>query len=254
MMTLVETELIGCVRRKQIRPRKIDRKAAVSYGRPLRNRHRKEPSPGQWVPSLMATWALDQDCFIGQSIRDDKSDLNLLPHQRPGLVKLCALATGSLPGGILIESPRDLGTLGQAVLGKFWLRLKNSHDTGLWYGDGWDRTNRAKAHAVTEHEVARWVRDAGQNAVEQELANLDAAFRQALQLEGDGVTDFWTYLGSGPMRDAELARQEYQRLGADNTDEDILRYLNIYGYTNPRGTVGRWYHANLQSLRASRNT
>jgi hypothetical protein len=221
--------------------------------RPLRNRYRREPGLEQWVPTLMEAWALEHDRFIGESLRDDEADLQLRPHERPKLVRLGALALGQLPGGVLMESLNDLGDhpLARAVLCGFLRRTVEGQDPPVWHGVKWLPDNRARARQVTAKDVSTWVAQAGPKAVTDELDNFVQAIQQhALEMMSreDDVLDFFQYLGSGPFRDADLARKEYQRLSSSHADAEIRRYLDIYGYTNPKGTVGRWYHKHLQAL------
>jgi hypothetical protein len=259
MITVMDIEPLGRAKREQDPPRKKDRKAAVRYGRARMNRYRRAPRPGQWVPTLMETWAFNNGRFIGASAQDDEADLRLPPHERTGLVRLVALAALSLPGGVLIENLNDLDTTGQrplarAVLGR--LRQKNqdaSQDPTLWYGQKWMKNSRTRVRHASAKDVDSWIEQAGPSAVQDELEMFMQAVNHDLTAMHFGDDPYFVYLGSGPVRDKDLAKEEYQRLTGTNSDADIARYLETYGYTNPAGTVGRWYHEQLKSLRDNRS-
>ncbi|GLY71672.1 hypothetical protein [Amycolatopsis taiwanensis] len=248
MMTMVETDVIGRVWRQPRRTK--DRKAALRYGRSPHNRYR-----GHW--SLMETRAFQHDRFIADSLRDDDTDLHLPPHERPGLIQLAALAAGPLPGGVLLESLNALGDdpLARAVLGRFLqTKTEDEGDPPIWYGERWRAADKVSVRQVKAKDIAFWEMEAGRNAVEIELG----AFTQAIQqqmLEMIGHSDdglhIVLYLGSGPFRDENLARMQYHRLTEGHSDTKILRHLETYGYTNPNGTVGRWYPKLLNTLRSN---
>jgi len=203
----------------------------------------------------MEAWAHDNGRFIGASVQDDPS-LLLLPHERPGLVRFGALAAVPLPGGVLIENLSNLdavatqGSLARAVLGRYLQRGDTSQNPPLWYGEKW-RNNRPQARQATAKNIDLWVDQAGRSQVNDELGKYTDTVHQRLpeiaRFEEDAL-DFLIYLGSGPLRDQTLAKDEYRRLRATNSDTNIARYLETYGYINPAGTVGRWYHNQLQAL------
>jgi hypothetical protein len=164
------------------------------------------------------------------------------------------LAAVPLPGGVLIENLNDLGDhpLTRAVLGQFLQRTAEGQDPPLWHGVRWLPDNRASARQVTAKDVTKWVAEAGPKAVNHELDNFSQAYQQhglEMMSHEDDVSDLFVYLGSGPLRDADLAKKAYKRLSGNNSGAAIRKYLDIYGYINPKGTVGRWSHAHLQWLR-----
>lgn len=246
-MTLVETEMIGRVRREKQRSR--DREAAILYIRPLRNRFRKESEPGRWVPSPMETWAHKNNRFIAESLCDDEADLELPPHERPGLLRLAALTvlpSQNLPGGVLVEHLDALvkDPIARAVLGRL-LQRRVGENPPLWYNN----KSRPRVTQVKAAELERWITDAGTEIVDREVEIFKkAAVQHLLEITTDPI-HLITHLGTGPLRDENLARMQYQRLAGSHSEADIRRYLETYGYTNPAGTVGRWYHQNLKALR-----
>jgi hypothetical protein len=256
MMTLVDTDPVGRVQRTQPNPHKKDRLAAIKYGSSPKNRFRPEPAVQQWAPTLMETWALRNNRFIGEALRDVDSDLLLPPHQRPGLVQVGALTLNAVPGGVLVETRKALGEdpLARATLARWLQRRDPQADPNLVLGTKWDAANIAGAHHVTLRDVAGWVEEAGESAVVHELelfAEAVVGCVPGLADKGDNAMDFLFQLGSGPLRDEALARAEYQRLRRHHSDTEIEHYLEIYGYRNPKGTVGRWYHENIRSLRTA---
>jgi hypothetical protein len=55
--------------------------------------------------------------------------------------------------------------------------------------------------------------------------------------------------GSGPVRDPELARQvAAERSGAGWRQRRVRDYLELYGFKNYSGTLGRWSHEQFQRL------
>lgn len=255
MISMVDTELVGRAKREQDPPRRKDRKAAVRYGSARMNPRRRPPRPGQWTPTLMEKWALDNGRFIGVSVQADEAESHLLPHERPELVRLGALAQPSLPGGVLVENLNDLDAPGQrplarAVLARFLQKGDTSQDPPLWYGLKWTSNNRAQVRQATAKEVDSWVNEVGRSTVGDEVEIFTQAVLDYLvgTINGDDSLAFFTDMGSGSLRDSNLAKKEYQRLSGPNSDVDITRYLETYGYINPAGTVGRWYHNQLKSL------
>ncbi|GDY33929.1 hypothetical protein [Gandjariella thermophila] len=174
------------------------------------------------------------------------------------MVQLGALAVSSLPGGVLIETLDDLGPPGtpplcRAVLGRFLQKDDSGQDPPWWYGRKWTTANRPQARRVTAKNVDSWVKQAEESIIQDELD----AFRKALQDyliarysgNASALFSFITELGSGPVRDVILAKDQHRRLTAHNSDAEISRYLETYGYINPAGTVGRWHHEHMKSLR-----
>lgn len=256
MMTLVETDPVGRVQRVQASPRKRDRLAAIRYGGSPKNHFRTEPALHQWRPTLMESWALHHDRFVGEALRDADSDLRLPPHARPGLVRIGALTVTSVPGGVLVETRKAFGEdpLPRAILGRWLQRRDPQIDPDLVIGSKWKAADIAQARRVTSKDVTRWVGEAGASAVTRELDLFTDAVMQYtrdLPASDGSPMDFFFQLGSGPLRDEALARTEYQRLRRHHSDVEIEQYLEIYGYRNPKGTVGRWYHENIRSLRAA---
>lgn len=236
-MILVHNEPGGRVKREPTR--KWDRLPAVRYGRPVAAR----PVTGHWVPTLMEEWALrpsnargkflarprrEPGRCIGVSLQDDRESLVLPAHQRPGLVRLGALTFGKTPGGVLIESRDDLGdNLSRAVVCRW---LQGRCEVFLPAGDLHYHKQRQPVLPVSRPKLQEWEeqaeQQAGSTAVEDALAAYKDAVLQVVTAETvrqdkQPKLDFVTYLGSGPMRNTDLARKEYTRLHAEEwTDRE----------------------------------
>lgn len=247
MMMLVQADVLGRVERQRTDGRRAkDRLAVVQYGR-----CRDQLTPGHL--SCLEQWVLDKDRFIGECVQDDPATRALPPHERPGLVLLGALSVGT-PGGVLVERLSDLGEdeyMPRAVICQFLTR-STTQSPLVWYRD------RRKIVRVSSRQVADWRAGAGETRVtEAFVAYRDAVGQhlkerlEEIQRTGGSGFDSVLYLGSGPIRDKALAKSRDQQLRENGwSDAAIRRYLALYGYINPSGTVGRWSHEQLWRLRA----
>ncbi|WP_371781693.1 hypothetical protein [Streptosporangium subroseum] len=216
--------------------RKKDRAIAVRYGaRPIA-RHRG----AQW--SKTEKWALNHDVSLGTIVIHDPRELWMPVWERPSLSRFAVIALLPLKGGVLIDSWKMLGDddLGRAVVLEYLLR-KNRHSAVRIDVDPRKEVTQAKLDRLrrnidgTRFEEAR---DQFQQMCMRE-------FQHMIETDIEGLT----YLGRGPDRDAKQALIDARiRREAGWSDACIRSYLELYGYTNPSGTVGRWSHEQFHRL------
>jgi hypothetical protein len=205
----------------------------------------------------MKQWVLGHDRFIAETVQDEWDLRARLPHERPGLVRLGWLALQPIPGGVLLDKLDDLGDARSRAVVLHYLAERGGVE--VWYRHGTPRVIPATATTVRRSRD-----EVGQATFEEDFAAYIQAVRRYMtgQLTTSGfpaVLEDLDHLGSGPLRDAEMASREDMRLRgyADtqirdrHTASDIRNYLALYGYTNTSGTVGRWHHQQLQALRGN---
>jgi hypothetical protein len=92
-----------------------------------------------------------------------------------------------------------------------------------------------------------WVQAVGAARVEETVEQLTQTAKNWM-VESRSIDPILEF-GSGPCRDVELARQvAVERDKAGWTRRDIRDYLQLYGFRNFSGTVGRWSHDQLVRL------
>lgn len=230
MENIALTAPYGNVPRYRDRGRKWDRVLGLGYGRPNLRRERS------W--SLMERWVLDNDVYLGEVIHDE-DPASAPPWDRPAALRLAMLSFASLPGGVIIDDRESLGDpLSQAVI-LCYLRKKNMP---LRWGA------RGKMHPVKDNDIRHLEATIGplrlRESIEQyETESLD------LVRHHDHLLEELTMFGSGPLRDVDQAfLQAKLRQEHGWTHLRIREYLNLYGFTNLSGNVGRWNHAQYAKL------
>jgi hypothetical protein len=238
MMTMALDDAVGWQRRfaDDEHPRKRDRKATVRYGA------RQEVKPDGL--SGAEFYAMNNDLYIGESCIDTLP-ANEPPYARPGIQRLAMLTYTAFPEHVLVEcSTKDArSTLTMAVLAEY---------IGSRGGTMLQGPFRAgpRPRPVTGRIRKQWADKAGLGQVMQcveelsELANerlVEVARRQGL----DGLVR----LGDGPLRDYEFAGLVARERLADGwTQKRIRAYLQVFGFFNSAGTVGRWGHSEFERL------
>jgi hypothetical protein len=200
----------------------------------------------------MKQWVLRNNCLIAETVQDESDMRARLPHERSGLVRLGALAFLPIHGGVLLDNRDDLGgARSRAVV----LHYLAEQGVEVWYRHGTWPVRQA-----TSATVRRSRDEAGRANFEEDLAAYTQEVTQSLERQvARGVIQDFIYFGSGPIRDAEMARREDMRLrGFPDTEirdrctaSDIRDYLELYGYINTSGTVGRWHHQQYKALRGT---
>ncbi|MGW0067211.1 hypothetical protein ACWDUI_07055 [Streptosporangium sandarakinum] len=159
--------------------------------------------------------------------------------ERPSLIRLAAFAMLPLMGGVLIDSWSMLGDdLSRAVVLEYLLR--NDRHAAVRIGSG-------LRNEVTKTRLDRLIqRIDGMRYEEAHIKFIQAAGDAFVT--GVGVDKAESF-GCGPKRDAGQALRDAQlRREAGWSDANIRQYLELYGYTNASGTVGRWSHEQFQRL------
>jgi hypothetical protein len=195
--------------------------------------------------SKSESWALDNGLFLGEVI--DSDDLGSLdPAERPGIQKLAELALRgfALPGHVIVDAEVDERTLGVIVT------YLDKCDRSLMVR----RSPRKAVHAPSKNDCSHWVKAAGAAFSEVQASFLFemAMVRAAESIKARSVESILV-LGEGPRRNPDLARaQAEQRQAAGWSDRRIREYLELYGFTNLSGTVGRWSHDQYRRLMGPR--
>jgi hypothetical protein len=246
MLTLVEIAPVGRVRRKT--PRQRDRKAAVRYGVSRRS---------QKIQRRTEDWVLGSGRFIAETVLEEPEALDLPLHQRPGLVRLGALAIWDIPGGVVFDKLDVLGEhlLPRAVVLEFLTAARRE----VWYGKSSGSGGPTKVASV--QAAHRWRNLAGPSAVADALAEYKQAVTgymaqkfEEMKADGDEILDLTQYLGSGPLRNTDLARSQAMLLRKQDpkcSGATIRRYLELHGYINTSDIVGRWHHEQLRRLKTN---
>jgi hypothetical protein len=191
----------------------------------------------RWSPAQ--AWALTNHACIGEIVDDGaRSDLPLL--ERPGLVRLAQLTLPSLclPGPVLVEAPDTVDALTKAVIAEYLTR--GGQD--LYFGP-YGRS----AKPVTAMRRRTWTQAARATLVEETVEQLEQTAKD--WMVSSGSLDPIILFGSGQLRDVKLARQvAIERHDAGWTKRKIRDYLELYGFQNFSGTIGRWPHDQLVRL------
>lgn len=161
--------------------------------------------------------------------------------KRPSIIRLTVLALLPLKGGVLIDSWTTLGDdLDRAVVLEYLLR--NNRHTAIRIGGG-------PRNEATHTMLAKLCRSIDAARFEDARERLWQAFAQEFQCEIDTDFENLRYFGRGPNRDVKRALIDAQlRREAGWSDARIRQYLELYGYTNTSGTVGRWSHEQFHKL------
>ena len=250
MYTMTLQDPVGSQYRDQgDEQRAKDRRAAILFGSPLASRQR-HTTQIRW--STAEKWALENDLFIGEPVSEDPKDSNrpLLERQAVRRLLLLCVPGPALPGGVLVPRLDDLGdALSKAALAGYW--VKHHFSVTFW------TTRKGRPHVLTERMAEKWAQahGAGLGPVAALVAECESAAQAAAIEEicgsapgSDSPTD-WPRLGRGPLRNVELAAQEArERRSCGWSDERIREYLNLYGFANRAGTVGRWYPIELKAV------
>ncbi|MEU9889106.1 hypothetical protein [Sphaerisporangium sp. NPDC051011] len=152
------------------------------------------------------------------------------------LARFVSRAQLGMPGGVIIDNRRMLGDeLAQAVV----LFLLHFYRCEIF-----ERVNR-KFHRVERREVDMLKNRAGDTFYTEGARFARACVKENAQYRKNvpdcSVTS--GMLGSGPLRDAHLARTVAQALMENHWPAVRIRdYLELYGYINLSGNVGRWNH------------
>jgi hypothetical protein len=238
----MDTEPNGRVRREPAGKR--DRRAAVRY--------RCSPSNTRTASTALKQWVLSHDRLIAETVQAESDMRARPPHERPGLVRLGALAFVPIHGGVLLDTQDDLGDARSRAVMLHYLAKKG---TDVWY-----RHRTWLVRQATSTTVRHSRDEAGRANLEEDLDAYTQEVTQSLERQvARGVIQDFIYFGSGPIRDAEMARCEDMRLrGFPDTgirdrctESDIRDHLELYGYINTSGTVGRWHHQQYKALRGT---
>jgi hypothetical protein len=216
--------------------RKRDRRAGLIYG--SRSRRARAQARKPW--SGAQGWALQHELCLGEVI-DDDLDIDLPLLERPGLIRLAQLTLPGLwlPGPVLVEASASLDDLGGAVLAEYLAQAGRELYVGP-YG-------KPLVKPVTARTRHNWAASVGATRVQETAEQLAKTAKDAMVRSGS--LDPLLKFGSGPRRDVDLARQvAIERLAAGWSKRRIRDYLEMYGFRNSSGTVGRWSHHQLARL------
>ncbi|WP_162642337.1 hypothetical protein [Streptosporangium sp. 'caverna'] len=216
--------------------RKKDRAVAVRYGAQPIARHRGP----QW--SKIEDWALNHDVSLGTIVIHDPHELRMPVWERPSISHLAVTTLLPLNGGVLIDNWKMLGddNLGQAVVLEYLLQ-KNCHAVARIGAGPRNEITHARLDGLRRNiddEIFEDARDRFQQVYMRE-------FQQMIEKDIGGLI----YFGHGPDRDSKQALIDARiRREAGWSDARIRSYLELYGYTNTSGTVGRWSHEQFHRL------
>ncbi|WP_326825832.1 hypothetical protein [Streptosporangium sp. NBC_01756] len=216
--------------------RKKDRAIAVRYGaRPIA-RHRS----AQW--SKIEEWALSHDVSLGTIVIHDPHELRMPAWERPSLIRFAAITLLPLKGDVLIDNWKMLGDddLGRAVVLDYL--LGNNRHAAV-------RIDVDHRNEITQARLYRLCRNVDGARFEEARDRFQQVYmRELLHLIKTDAEDL-IYFGRGPDRDAKQALIDaLLRREAGWSNARIRSYLELYGYTNTSGTVGRWSHEQFHRL------
>jgi len=208
---------------------KWDRVLGLGYGRPNRRPERS------W--SSAERWALDNDVCLGEVIHDEDPGA-APPWDRPAALRLAMLGFASLPGGVVIDDRESLGdSLSQAVI----LCYLSARSMVLHWGV------RGKIRPVKANDTRHLEVVVGRSRLREAIERYEIAWHGMVR--HDGIVAEMTIFGSGPLRDAEQAfLQAKLREEQGWSQASIRKYLELYGFINLSGNVGRWNHAQYTKL------
>jgi hypothetical protein len=215
--------------------RKRDRRPGLIYG--SRRRRARAQADKPW--SAAQRWALQHDICLGEII-DDDADTKVPLLERPGLIRLSELTYAGtwLPGPVLVEAPSSLDELGRAVIADYLAQAGRDLYIGPY--------SKGLVKPVTARTRRNWRAAVGATRVQEMVEQVAQTAREKMISESlDSILKF----GSGPQRDVHLAHQvAIERLAAGWSRRRIREYLEMYGFRNNSGTVGRWSHDQLARL------
>jgi hypothetical protein len=215
--------------------RKRDRRVGLIYRVAERS---VAPGSKRWSPAQ--SWALRNDVCVGEVLAD--TDANLPVLEWPGLTRLAQLtyASFALPGPVLIEAPvGGMDPLVKAVVASYVMEAGRELCIGPY-------TTSAKP--VTARIQQNWVETAGRSRVAETVEDLKAVTEARILADGnlDAVV---LELGFGRLRDVEFARHvAAERCEAGWSGRRVREYLELYGFQNSSGTIGRWPHEQFVRL------
>lgn len=218
--------------------KKRDRRAALRYGRPPVERSPRAP----WKPAEL--WILRNNAYLGETLHDCDPK-SAPPWERDGALRLAMLSSVGLPGGAIIDSREALGDVfSQAVI----LHYLHEREIVVHWGVGKARfkvvdagdlraleasVGRAQLKEAIEHYTATWENNLLQRRDEP-------GFRLGTELAVFGV---------GPRRDPDLAYTVARLLDEQRWPRYRIReYLQLFGFVNTSGNLGRWNHRQFAAL------
>jgi hypothetical protein len=223
------------------RPGKRDRRPAVLYG-PQR---RAEAS---WCPG--EAWALSHDYLVGMELNSSTDDLTGDPASQPSLRTLAWLCIGRASSGasgaaVIFEHRPQPNTHAALAVVAAWLRRVNAP---FYVRDG---SRPARFREVRDSQREGWARSISRERLSAEVRRLGEAAAEVMTAAARTDPAHLLSLGEGPQRDVRLARElALERLAHGWPKRRVREYLELHGFTNSSGTVGRWSHGQLTRLLA----